>query len=211
MESKRFVTFQDYISHYAIDMDYLKKGCDRPEDWDKDVLFVDKWDKFDIQYTNKMYRINRFPTLIQNWDKYNQAEIFYDTDKEIKEQQSYLELERKFLNVFRNLWTCSRTFVESSISYKDIFPEDIDQNKLKELQEKLFESIIEVSELKDLEFLLKLNLRDYISTCLCFVDLNLIIWPGDFACPTYLTDQSNRELLEKICNVEGVYLCPLSS
>ncbi|MGG0756420.1 MULTISPECIES: hypothetical protein [Brevibacillus] len=70
MDSKRFVTFQDYISHYAIDMDYLKKGCDRPEDW----------------------------------DKYNQAEIFYDTDKEIKEQQSYLELERKFLNVFGKAW-----------------------------------------------------------------------------------------------------------
>ncbi len=51
-------------------MDYLKKGCDEPEDW----------------------------------DKYNQAEIFYDTDKEIKEQQSYLELERKFLNVFGKAW-----------------------------------------------------------------------------------------------------------
>ncbi|TPG70374.1 hypothetical protein EEL31_18995 [Brevibacillus laterosporus] len=211
MESKSFVTFQDYISHYTIDMDYLKQGCDRPEHWDKDILFVDKWDEFDKQYTNKMYRINRFPTLIQNWDKYNQAEIFYEKDREINEQRDYLDIERKFLNVFRNLWTCSRTFVESSISYDNIFPENIDQNKLKELQEKFHGTIIEVSELEDLEFLLKLNLRDYISTCLYFVDLNLIIWPGDFACPTYLRDEANRELLEKICNVEGVYLCPLTS
>ncbi|QDX91999.1 hypothetical protein C2W64_01039 [Brevibacillus laterosporus] len=214
MESKVFVTFQEYISHYCIDINYLKKGCDLPQHWDNDNLFIDKWSEFDKQYSQKMYRLDRFPTLIQDWEKHRQLVVFFDKRKEPEEQCDYLEIERKFLRVIKNLWTCSRIFVESSIHYDNIFPKWANQNKVKELQKKFNANnieIIEGVEWEELEFLLILNFRNYISTCLSFVDLNLIIWPGDFACPTYLRDEANRELLEKICNVEGLYLYPLTS
>lgn len=211
LENSNQTSLREFLSScFEVDIEHLKLSLDSNDPWnnhwDDDVFFIDKWEKFYKQYPKKMHTISRYPKYVEDRSKFHQLNVFYNNEMEDSKQIEYFLEEQKFINVIKKLWVYSRCYVESNICFQENYPENTDSKVIEQLKGIMSSGIVEIDEWEPLESLLKLNLRDYIGTCLYFTELKLIIWPGDFNCPIYIGNESNIELLEKICTVEGVYL-----
>jgi hypothetical protein len=125
------------------------------------------------------------------------------------------ELQIKISNVVKKLWLYDDTFLKSDLllelynikdglkkdktvvkNIKDYFPKQKDK------------SIFQLSDFKQLDLILELSFADRIDLMLIFEQFHLILissWTCFFA---YIGDLSNKELIERVVNVEGLYLRP---
>lgn len=66
---------------------------------------------------------------------------------------------------------------------------------------------MKLANLHDFEIVVELGLREKVSSVFIFEDMKICVWSNfDFSLPLYSKDEKYTQLLERICNTEGIYL-----
>ncbi len=160
------------------------------------------------------YFIDRFPIQIENYDKYSQIEVFYDSvlngDLCV---EIYNKEEEKIKNIFKKLWVYSLLEVETNLAYveDEKITKVIDTSKMpfvNELRKMVGEKLFTVDNVNHLDTLLELGLRDRVHSCFVLSDLKIIAWTNGLIILLYMVNLDNKNLVEKIVCTEGMYLRP---
>lgn len=206
---------------YDVDLSLLKQDVPK-EYWNEDCFLIDKCDFFmkcirvdddyvfkKCVYNEKLYQMDAFPTAIRMDKKFPQLEVFYTNDDRYGFNHLYFEEEKKCLSVLSKLWAYSSIFLESDIIPKvTLLPNEVlEDEKLKSIMQ-LFskEDLTSIDDWKILRYLFSLSLKDYISVCIYFVELKIIIWLKGLCVTLYICDKEQENFVKTICMTEGLYL-----
>lgn len=208
---------------FDIDLSVLREGVP-DEAWDEDCFLIDKFDFFlkricvdkkkfielDCVYQKNVFSIDTFPKAIPIEGKYPQLEVFYTSDDRHGFNYLYFDEEKKYLDVLSKLWAYSSIQLESDLMYIELpnsfggFKKDDFFFKIEQAFTK--EKIINIEEWEVLKYLLSLSLRDYVSLCVYFIDLKVVIWLKGLYCALYICDKEQEDFVRLICMTEGLYL-----
>ena len=168
-------------------------------------------------YDNKndsIYHIDRFPTLVENIEKFDQINIFYQEVLENKvTKKDFLDIELKYRNFMNKLWLYNKVFVNFSASSESYAPlsKIVDKEYAKYLD--IFKSKIskektfEITEKNELEFWVQIAFRDVADVTFYLKDYQAIIMPNyDCIFDIYLENQEFYKIIKDIVNSEGLFL-----
>ncbi|SFG16720.1 hypothetical protein SAMN05660649_00957 [Desulfotomaculum arcticum] len=181
--------------------------------------------KFDIftsicsEFPERCHYLDRFPLLISEPEVYSQVEVFFDRANNNNLLKEYLVEEAKIKNVIKKMWVYNNpVLVQTSLLENefDFLLKVLNSNKksttLLKLKTDLCKQdndlLFEINNISYLDVLLELGLRERVSSIFIFPIFKTIIWTNDLVMPLYVEDDSHKQLIEKICTVEGVYLRP---
>lgn len=162
----------------------------------------------------KFFYIDQCPFVVG--EKHSQIEIIFDdavNDKKLME--NYLKLESKYSNILTKLWLYNDVFIETDIlNSKAIIDKRIEDEQLNEKIQTLIRKInksdfFEIIKKDELNLLLQAAVRTYVYTVFHFKEYELLIVPSWSCLIAYFNDTSKISIVEKIVNVEGLYLRPL--
>lgn len=165
---------------------------------------------FQNEFPESFCYIDRFPRLIDEFDKYSQLEVFYSQEGN---NDLYKSEEKKFISVISKLWVYSETIIESSIHSEEDTTLQLDDYQEDPLFLKEFKTteLVCVTNMEKLTGVLKLALRGKISTYLIINDLSIVIWCNDLVLSVYFGDSKKyKSLVHTICTTEGLYLRALT-
>lgn len=167
------------------------------------------------EYPDKFYYIDQCPLLVG--EKHSQVDIFFQEvlDGTLSKKQ-FLGLEQKYRNTLNILWLYNNVFVESDITsiiidkktekidkqYRDLYPILLD--KFSNC------SFVNIQDRNELELLVQLGIRNVIYTAFYFEEYELLIIPSWSCLIIYFNDCNRIDIVEKIVNVEGLYLRPVN-
>ncbi|MGG4144693.1 hypothetical protein ABEW34_16385 [Paenibacillus algorifonticola] len=175
-------------------------------DINSDHTLNENMEYFQNNYPENFFYIDRFPRLVNDFDKYSQLEVFYSQDGD---NDVYKSEEKKFISVISKLWVYSETVVESSIYSEDditIQSEEHPEDPFF-LEEFKTEELVNITNIEKLTGVLKLALRGKIWACLIINDLSIVIWCNDLLLGVYFEDSAKyKPLVQSICTTEGLYL-----
>lgn len=208
---------------FDIDLSVLKEDV-LESDWDEDCFLVDKcdffwkcvcvyWSKREFVEKNSIYRknmfsVDAFPKVIPIEGRFPQLEIFYRDDDKYGMNHLYFEEEKKHLSVLSKLWPYSSILVESNVHYDPALPDTIIRTEQFQSLKKIFEEkpLITIEEWVLLKYLFALGLKNYISICIYFIDLKVIVWLGSLRMNLYISNKEQEDFVRNICTTEGLYL-----
>ena len=206
-----------------IDLSVLKEHVPE-EDWNPDCFLMDKSEFFikcvcidpvkkifaekQCIYRKNIYLIDYLPEQISLDNKFPQLELFYMEDDDYGLNDLFFEEGKKILRVLSRLWAYSDVYVESSLFEKKILAEEMGEDELFYRTRQLFAEsmIIPMDEWENIQYLCELSLKNYVSVCLYFVNLKMVLWLKNLCPMVYVCDQEQVDFLRMICMTEGVYL-----
>lgn len=166
---------------------------------------------------NNCYFIDRFPLLIDDFNKYQQEEIYYEKvlNKEISKEY-YQSEERKFINVIKKLWLYNNVIIDTNfldIKFNNVkrYIEASDSNTIYNLQRKLYQlnsEFFTLDDIEELNLLVKLGMREQVYSIFTFLDYGIIVETYGMCFQVYLNDLLNLEITKNIICTEGLYLRP---
>lgn len=183
-------------------MNYIKKIIEQNEEF-KDVYLPDLL--MEAEPLNCFY-VDTLPISVceKNAEKLDQLDVY------LKD-----ELHAKTSILLKKLWLYNDTFLKSDLlveffnSNNDFKTDKIIVKNIKDFFPKQnIKSVLRLSDLKQLDLILQLSFEDKIDLMLIFNQFQLILiasWSCLFA---FFNDLSNKELVEKMINLEGLYLRP---
>lgn len=177
---------------------------------DSENTLIENIEYFQNNYPESFYYIDRFPRLVNDFDKYSQSEVTFSHDGD---NDFYRVEEKKFISVISKLWIYSETVVESSIHSEDDITLQLEGYPIVPcfFQEFKTEELIRITDLEKLTTVLRLALRGKIWVCLIMNDLSIVIWCNDLIFGVYFGDSNKyKPLVGKICTTEGLYLRSLT-
>lgn len=177
---------------------------------DSENTLIENIEYFQNSYPESFYYIDRFPRLVNDFDKYSQLEVSFSHDGD---NDFYRAEEKKFISVISKLWIYSETLVESSIHSEDDITLQLEDYPIVPgfFKEFKTEELIRITDLEKLTGVLRLALRGNIWACLIMNDLSIVIWCNDLIFGVYFGDSNKyKPLVEKICTTEGLYLRSLT-
>lgn len=154
------------------------------------------------------YLIDMLPKKVTSVKKYDQFELIFDNKNyQKKEGLRFDYYEGKFLTFFKKLWlyNTTRAYVMTS-SDKSLFNERMKPMCVESIA-KFFNQTAEVTDLLELESLIKLGTREVDLGILVFEEIRMVCWLGNglnFA--TYFYDMQSIGLLNRMTMTEGIYL-----
>ena len=162
-------------------------------------------------YPDKIMYIDQCPFSVG--DKHSQVDIFFQEVLDgTLEKGKFMHLEVKYRNILTKLWLYNNVFAESNIANVNI------KNRLKvidkqylNLYPKLFSkftksSFVNIVDKVDLELLIQLGARDIINAAFYFEEYELLIIPSWSCLIVYFNNLNKVNIVEKIINIEGLYL-----
>lgn len=129
------------------------------------------------------------------------------------ENEFKMQFSKKYNNIIKKLWLYNDTFLESEmLVQKHIQNKILNINKNSKLCfDNIFlnsnqPNLIYIQRLDDLQLLLQLCNDDLIDASIFFEQYQLMLVPSWSCYFVYMNDTTKLKLLEKIVNVEGLYL-----
>lgn len=179
-------------------------------------LGISKYEEFiDFLYnSNDTYNLDLYPFYIDNVDKYNQVEIYYQKhlDKYIS-KRIFEDNEIKFHDFVKTLWIYNNVFVKVNIDYNHLrmskyFKRNkkIMKNSMKYVRLNQSNNLFQISSLDDLTSVLFLATRDVSQILLYFDKFNLTILLYGCSGIVYFYDNNIYEKLFLIANNCRLYL-----
>ncbi|ADL51064.1 hypothetical protein [Clostridium cellulovorans] len=163
----------------------------------------------------KCFYIDRFPQLINDFNKYQQEEMFYEQVKnnKISEKRFYAE-ELKFINILKKLWLYNSVIGETNfceIEDKIIkealnYGSDNNMNLFKDKLMRGKEQSFTLEENNLLEIIAKLGVRECVYSTLIFLDYKIVINVYSMCFQVYIDDLSKLSLIREVICTEGLYL-----
>lgn len=168
-------------------------------------------DKLYELYPENCYVIDRYPYIVRDNEKYKQVEIFYDG---IAQNQNtfaaYKNEEEKLKQIMRKLWLYDIVEVETNLNAKKIANvkkaiEIENHDVLDTVRTKSNGSWV-IERVEELDLLVELGARERVCTSFIFRNFKMIITTNALDMFIFLADIQSKELMEKIVNIEGLYL-----
>lgn len=185
---------------------FSKWGIDIPED-------TDYIEYLQNHYPHNVYFIDQTP--FSSDEKHLQIELLFQEVLEGKVQKSKFEIyENKFTNILSILWLYNDVLSSSNIYNVKI------KGKHKKIEKILLRnysqlkknfktsSILKINNLKDLELLVQLGLRNLVFTEFYFSGYEVLVVPSWSCFIIYCHNLENIKNIEKIVNVQGLFLRP---
>jgi len=166
-------------------------------------------------YPENFFFIDKFPFIVspKNARKFDQVDVFYQEVLQGKaDNKDFVFVENKYIEVITKLWLYNDVFVEIDISDVKIekIEKQIDKSLhhcLKSLLKKYTKtSCLKITKKNELKLLVQLACRDVFYVAFCFKNFQILAM-STFSCfALYINDLTKKSGVEKIVNVEGLYL-----
>ncbi|MCR8745859.1 hypothetical protein [Romboutsia lituseburensis] len=159
---------------------------------------------------NRHFGIDSFPSKMKLNSPYKILDVFWDLEKNKK---NYLMQEDKFLRALLLTMNCSNDIVIScGSSYEDhkkYFKQVLKRDELKML-DKIKHNVFDLNSI-DIDYkvigaLVKLALRERNNLAVYMLDLEIAFYIDGLYSDVYLGENGNLDIVEYICNVEGLYI-----
>lgn len=197
--------------------------------WSNPVLLSKELDRlqFDLfsfsgvletYFPGNFFLVNSFPLPIRE-EVMGELEIYFDHTRQgpITEQR-FLQEEQRYVELFYRLWAKSTVTIYTNLHYKEIayikqpltpneinlLDQIIQKTKPKDLDD--WYSFVDSNRLDEIDLLVRLTLRDKISTCFIFPSIKTVLWSNGLCYTVYLGDLSSANLLQLLCTTNGIYL-----
>jgi cyclophilin family peptidyl-prolyl cis-trans isomerase len=145
------------------------------------------FDFLTLNYPQQCFYIDRFPLLVENFEKYEKEELYYEKviNNEVSEEFFMIQ-ESKFVNVMKKMWL-----------YNEVL-----------FQTELLEVPNDIKNGKQLDSLIKLAVRESAYSKMFFLDQKIIVIAYGMCFQVYLHDLSSLQFINTIVSTEGLYLRP---
>lgn len=161
-------------------------------------------------------------TIYEAPDKYfDQFELVWgrilDNNDSLK-QKAFLKEEEKFVSFFKKLWlynntkaSISENFIINKKSFihhvRDLGSDLKESEEIYDWAKKNADKTMYVNDIKTLELLIRLGVRDTLSNIIIFEDMQIISWStGSLSRVIYFNEPDEIALVKEMANVEGLYL-----
>jgi hypothetical protein len=145
------------------------------------------FDFLTLNYPQQCFYIDRFPLLVENFEKYEKEELYYEKviNNEVSEEFFMIQ-ESKFVNVMKMMWLYNQVLVQTE----------------------LLEVPNDIENAKHLDSLIKLAVRESAYSKMFFLDQKIMVIAYGMCFQVYLHDLSSLQFVNTIVSTEGLYLRP---
>lgn len=159
------------------------------------------------QDTERFFFIDMCMFRVEDGKKHSQVDCFFNSFQYSKNRKcfkAYFDYEKKFLNIFEQIWLYNKTLVYGDNNKKYI-KKAISNSELRYYNSN-FKSGDECCSKDLLDILVKISSRDVGTFLFYFEEFNCLIIPLWSCMAIYFGDTSKISVIEKIINVNGLYL-----
>lgn len=167
----------------------------------------------------KCFYIDRFPLLIEHFEKYAQEELYY---KKTINNKNLIDLfkkeELKFINIMKKIWLYNTALIQTNLieSLNDINNGPLNGNDLsfrniEKIIKNSMDNAMIIEGTNQLDLLVKLSVREILYSELVFLEQKILVIAYGMCFQLYVEDLSIIHLLSKIISTEGLYLRPYSN
>lgn len=174
----------------------------------EDLLWLDS----ERIFPNQSFIVDRFPKALRYPASHN-LEIFYDQCKHDEaSKKKYEKIENQYLEFISHLWGVSEfhlvsNLFEKSNLLKKSFPEEMKFFEENFMSFHDFENKpLVFKNYNQIEFLIKLSLKEKITTCVVLADLKTIIWINSLALKILIMHKTDKDFINLVSTTNGLYL-----